>query len=58
MVEVAFLDSETGKTVWGVVITCPNFCDASGTSLTSHTTDVHGKVDDFPTTLAVDAFGK
>lgn len=77
MVEVTFLDSETSRPVQGVVVTCSNFCDASGTSLASHTTDVNGKIvtfvnainptisisgyadiDNFSTTLAVDALGK
>lgn len=43
MVEVTFLDSETSQPMQGVIVTCPNFCDASGTSLTSHTTDINGK---------------
>ena len=44
MVELTFLDSETNKPLSGVVVSCDKFCDAAGTALTEHTTDVNGKI--------------
>lgn len=44
MVELTFLDSETSKPLSGVVVSCDKFCDAAGTALTEHTTDVNGKI--------------
>ena len=44
MVELTFLDSETNKSLYGVVVSCDKFCDAAGTALTEHTTDNNGKI--------------
>lgn len=44
MVELTLLDSSTNKPIRGVIVTCNNFCDSSGTPMTQYISDDNGKI--------------